>query len=136
MKSRTPFILTIVLAANGVACGSIDSDEVMAPRLPAGAGGGTADLTGEATFGATVQPILMQYCSACHNASSPTGGLDATSYSGLVEQTDVVIPGDPEASVLVQFLEGGVMPPPGNPRPSDEEIAAIRDWVAGGALDN
>lgn len=137
-ESRTSFALlaTMVFVANGVACGTIDSEEVMVPRLPAGVSADGVDLSGEATFSGTVQPILLQYCSACHNVSSPTGSLDVTSYAGLVENTDVVVPGDPDVSKLVQFVEGGVMPPPGNPGPSDEEIAAIRDWVAAGALNN
>ncbi len=102
----------------------------MAPRqpLPGGGAGGA----GEATFSGTVQPILVEYCSKCHNASSPTGGLDVTSYEGIAV-AGVIVPGDPDGSLMIQYLEGGVMPPPGNRGPSDEEIAAIRAWVLAGA---
>ncbi|HLG18225.1 MAG TPA: c-type cytochrome domain-containing protein [Bdellovibrionota bacterium] len=136
MKIHFRFLLFSMIGIF-VGCGSIDSTEVVAPPQPATTtGSGTVDLSGEATFSGTVQPILLANCSACHNSTSLTGGLDVTTYSGLVEQTDVVVPGDPDESKLIQFLEGGIMPPPGNPAPSDEEIAAIRAWVGAGALDD
>lgn len=132
MRTTIEVVLITTLMAG---CGAIDVEEVMAPREPLG-GTLSADLTGEATYAGTVQPLLIEYCSLCHNPSSPTGGLDATSYSGLVEMTDVVFPGEPDLSLLIQLIEGGVMPPPGNPGPSDEEIAAVRVWVEAGAENN
>ncbi len=114
------------------ACGSIETDEVMAPREPAASPGGSA---GDMSFRATVQPILIEYCSKCHNESSVTGGLDVTSYEAI-EMAGVIEPGDPDGSLLIEYLEGGVMPPVGYPDPSDEEIAAIRAWVLAGALNN
>lgn len=123
-------IISMVLCI--AACGSVETDEVMAPREPAISPSGSG---GEASFGGTVQPILVEYCSMCHNAASPTGGLDVTSFEGI-EAAGVVMPGDPDGSVMLQYLEGDVMPPMGYPRPSDEEIAAIRAWVTAGAANN
>ena len=128
MRARS-LVFSLVLGIT--ACGSVDTDEVLAPRKPAGGSVGAGG-TGAVTFSGTVQPILLDYCSKCHNASSVTGGLDVTSYQAIIA-AGVVQPGDPDASLMVQYLEGGVMPPPGNPRPSDSEIAAIRAWVAAGA---
>jgi hypothetical protein len=49
----------------------------------------------------------------------------------------VVVPGDPEESLLVELLEdpGGRLMPPGGALPADE-IELVSDWIAGGALDN
>jgi hypothetical protein len=127
-------LLVAALVAGLAACGSIEGNEVMAPRLPQAPGGATGG-SGGATFGGTVQPILVEFCSKCHNASSPTGGLDVNSY-GAIAAAGVVVPGDPDGSLMIQFLEGGVMPPPGNRGPTDEQIAAIRAWVLAGALDD
>lgn len=129
MRSRVVFMVLGITAAG---CGSVETDEVMAPREPAISPGGSV---GEASFGGRVQPILIEYCSLCHNVASPTGGLDVTSYEGI-EVSGVIVPGDADGSVMIQYLEGGVMPPLGYPRPSDQEISEIRAWVTGGATNN
>lgn len=114
------------------ACGSIETDEVLAPRqaLGGGSGGGM----GEVTFSGTVKPILVKYCSECHNTASPTGGLDVTDHMSITMK--VVVPGDADGSLMIQYLEGGVMPPAGKARPTSSEIAAIRMWVTAGAPNN
>lgn len=127
---RSLVIVSMVLCIAG--CGPIETDEVMAPREPLGASGGGE---GEVSFRATVQPILVEYCSGCHDESSATGGLDVTSFDAI-GAAGVIEPGDPDGSLMVQYLEAGIMPPVGYPDPSDEEIAAIRAWVLAGALDN
>lgn len=128
MRAR---LLIVSLVLGITACGSVETAEVMSPRKAMNGGGGAGG-AGAVSFSGTVQPILLEYCSKCHNASSATGGLDVTSYEMIV-MAGVIEPGNPDASLMIQYLEGGVMPPPGNPRPSDAEIAAIRTWVTAGA---
>ena len=36
-------------------------------------------------------------------------------------------------SQVLEFLDDGSMPPGGRPRPTEDEIAAIRDWIRAGA---
>ncbi len=55
------------------------------------------------------------------------------------DNAPVVIPGDPENSLLAQKMlgtheEGAIMPPAG--KLSDDEIQLVLDWIADGALDN
>ena len=111
MKMR--LLIVLCMAMTGLmsiaACGDIATHEVMAPRLPLGAGG-SGDLSGDITFSGEIQPILIEHCSLCHSGSSAAGGLDVTSYDTLVNVSDVVVPGDADASEIIQFLEGGVMP--------------------------
>lgn len=91
------------------------------------------------SFSADILPIFDSKCSMCHGS---LGGWDGTSYESVMTTGDnapVVIPGDPENSLLAQKLlgtqsEGNIMPP-GNPLPEDE-IQLVLDWIAAGAPDN
>jgi len=126
------FVAFLVVGAVA-GCDVIDVDELAAPREAAGGGGAVG---GEVTFSGTIQPILLEFCSGCHNASSATGGVDATSFAGLMAKADIVVPGDPDASIILEMLEGGMMPPVGKPRPTAEQVAAIRAWITAGALND
>jgi menaquinol-cytochrome c reductase cytochrome b/c subunit len=100
-------------------------------------------LTGEATEGgsityvSTIQPIFNNYCTACHGS---LGGWTGTSYEEAMAPgeggRELIIPGDPDNSPLVQSLigthpDGIVMPPSVEMSPAD--IQKIIDWVAAGA---
>lgn len=93
-------------------------------------------------FERDVLPILLSACPSCHGASA---GLSLFSYeqlmSGASDNGPVVIPGDPDASLLVQKLFdappfGDRMPPPPDTGLLPEAISLIRDWVSDGARDN
>jgi hypothetical protein len=107
-----------------------------------GGGGGTDDL-----FLQIQDTIFTPVCTGCHaGASAPQGlRLDAgNSYALLVgvasnevPSLQRVAPGDPDASYLVQKVEGtaavgGRMPLGGPPLPQ-ESIDLIRQWIAAGA---
>lgn len=92
--------------------------------------------------------VLDPRCVAHHGGQAAQAGLDLSagmSHAALVDvpstQTgfDLVEPGDAENSYLIHKLEGrpGIvrdrMPPSGDPLTA-EEIAAIRDWINAGAL--
>jgi hypothetical protein len=88
----------------------------------------------------------------CHQPSGKTtpgideSGLNLGSYQSLMRGgnnsgANIVVPGDPCASVIVQKVSNGPpfgarMPPSGPPFMSPEEIALLRDWIAEGAHDN
>ncbi len=108
------------------------------------------------TFTAIYDDILIgQGCntSSCHGANA--GNLQMTTrdeaYASLVGapasgfacaevDLDRVVPGDPEASLLMNKIEtatplcGGPMPPGGSLSP--EDIARVRRWIEDGAQDN
>lgn len=86
----------------------------------------------------------------CHQGNSPASGLNlvAPSFEQLVNTRSFqvpsrirVIPFDPDNSYLMEKLVsskptvGLRMPPRFDPL-SEEEIAAIRDWILGGAQNN
>ena len=90
-----------------------------------------------------IQPIFSANCTSCHGVS---GGVTLTSYDALMNSTgnqygsDVIVPGDPDASGLVDKISnespdfGDRMPQGGTPL-DDEEIALIRTWIAEGATE-
>jgi mono/diheme cytochrome c family protein len=101
--------------------------------------GGEAEETGPPTFSADVQPIFDVKCVFCHG---DLGGWDGSSYEAAMTSGDnapVVIPGDPEGSLLGQKLLGthteGTIMPPGGMLP-ENEIQVILDWIEAGALEN
>lgn len=100
--------------------------------------GGGAGGDAEVSFSQDVAPIFAARCAVCHGAS---GGWSASDYASVMESGDnapVVVPGDPEGSILGQWLLGthpnGFMPPGGSL--PGAEVQTILDWIAAGALDN
>ena len=64
--------------------------------------------------------LIERYCVACHNARLRTAGL-------VLEGLDVrnVAPGAATWEKVLRKLRGREMPPPGRPRPADEEYDAL-----------
>jgi hypothetical protein len=92
---------------------------------------------------ARIGTVLKTYCSGCHNDGDADGDFVVGSYQDLLAaKTDsgtLVVPGDPESSLLYSLLAGTaepVMPPRDQPQPSAEHVEWIRAWIAAGALDN
>lgn len=93
------------------------------------------------TFSGTIAPTLEFWCVDCHGSD---GGWDSSTYDLFMNSGDhapVVIPGDPDNSLLVQKLigaqeDGKQMPPPPL-RPLNEDLIQLFiDWIAAGALNN
>jgi cytochrome b subunit of formate dehydrogenase len=75
--------------------------------------------------------LLAARCGACHSATA-TGGLDLRTYaSALVggNQGPAIIPGDADASLLVQVQSAGKHPGQLNL----DELAQVIDWIDAGA---
>jgi nitrate/TMAO reductase-like tetraheme cytochrome c subunit len=88
---------------------------------------------GALTYNAIIGELLQARCGTCHGSSSVIAGLDLTTYNSSLIGGDngpVIIPGDSQASMLVQKQEGdqphfGQFPP--------EELQLIHDWISNGA---
>jgi len=75
--------------------------------------------------------VFQSRCSACHLQIS-SGGLSLASYQALLQGGDTgpaIVPGNPEASVLIQVQQKGGHPGQLTP----DELQAVIDWVAAGA---
>ena len=90
------------------------------------------------TFGTQIAPILQKNCLACHSSAAKMGGLVMDSYGALMKggaHGQVIVPGQADASRLVEMLEGKIqprMPFNSDPLPA-ADIAVIKSWIAAGA---
>jgi mono/diheme cytochrome c family protein len=99
---------------------------------------GPTPAPGTVTFTNDVQPIFESECVICHGNM---GGWDGTSYEAVMasgNHAPIVIPGDPQGSLLAQKLlgthtAGEIMPPGG--KLSDDTIEIILAWIESGAIE-
>src|SRR4051812_39606710 len=95
-----------------------------------------------AFFETKVRPVLVQQCYECHSAEAKKvkGGLLLDTREGTRrggEQGPAVVPGDPEASLLVlavRYQDENLQMPPKHRLP-DEVVADLEQWVRSGAAD-
>jgi hypothetical protein len=86
---------------------------------------------------AKVRTVLETNCAFCHQAPASMGHFDfvlepdtLTTATGTTGAR-FVVPGMPDQSRLYQRAAAGEMPPAGRmPRPSEGDIAVLRDWIA------
>jgi mono/diheme cytochrome c family protein len=99
---------------------------------------GTASAPEQApvNFETHVRPILRAYCYDCHGANEkPEGGLDLRLRRLIVkggESGPAIVPGDREASLLLQRVRDGEMPPTDKKLPA-EQVKVLAAWIAAGA---
>ena len=109
----------------------------LAPAMPPPSGASTVD------FQRDVRPILSNHCFECHGPDAATRMADLRfdTREGAFSQRpsgSLVVPGDPEASLLYQRISHPQpalrMPPAHSKRPlKDEQIARLRQWIQQGA---
>lgn len=91
----------------------------------------------DTSFERTVAPIFAARCVTCHNDSDAKGGLSLASRAGALGESDsgqVITPGEPDDSILLDYVSGKEPEMPKEDKPlSAEEVAAIRSWIAAGA---
>jgi hypothetical protein len=98
-----------------------------------------AEAASERFFELKVRPVLAGACVKCHGEKKASGGLRLDSREAMLaggEDGPVVVPGDPQGSLLIQAVrhadEALKMPPTKPlPRAVQDDLAA---WVAAGAL--
>lgn len=137
---------TMVCALGGCAGNGEGLDENGRPLDGSGGGPGTL----EPTFQSIQDQVFTPICTACHAGAAAPLGLrleEGASYALLVNAPSVEVPaqfrvqpGNPDASYIIQKLEGtaavgGRMPLNGTPLPQ-ATIDVIRQWITDGATDN
>lgn len=89
--------------------------------------------------------IRTEFCSMCHSGATQASTMAGfgvvlddqkllMTNSGLVTSSDggvvpLLIAGDPDHSRLYNFVAGGTMPPPGNPKPTVSQVSILRSWI-------
>ena len=105
------------------------------------------DDTLQPTFSSIQRHVFTPICTTCHSGAGAPLGLrldESSAYALLVNAASVevpsllrVAPGNPDASYLIQKLEGtaavGARMPLGQPALPADTIAVIRQWIANGA---
>ena len=94
----------------------------------------------EVSFSKQVAPILADQCVECHRAGKAKGGYRLDTVELMLKAGDSeaspVVPGKPGESELLKLLvtteEDDRMPKKADPLP-EQQVALIRDWIAGGA---
>ncbi len=85
------------------------------------------------TYNETFKAMFDGRCVFCHSGPQAEAGLDLSSYEGLMaggQDGPVVVPGDPGASELIARQSG---PSDHFGQVLDDELEALREWVANGA---
>jgi hypothetical protein len=87
-------------------------------------------------FESDVRPILRAYCFDCHGANDePEAGLDLRLRRLIAKGGDsgpAIVPGDREASLLLQRVVAGEMPPTEKKVPP-EQVNVLAAWISAGA---
>jgi len=159
MDGRPRFASIVIVALLVASCAGGGSDDDLKRR-----NGGPTCMPPDPTtisFAANIQPIFDASCAlgGCHAGAIPAEDLDLSPASARRELVGVaatqipgrdrVVPGDPDASYLVQKIEGTggisgqIMPLgcPGAPQGgavclNNNQILAIRTWISECALDD
>lgn len=145
-----PALLTLTLFAliwTGHEGGSIThGNDYLTAHMPARVGAlfRSASISGapaDSFYTEQVHPIFEAKCVACHGGSTEKAGLRLDSYNNVMhggKDGAVVVPGKPEASMLVARVtlspgDQHFMPAEGRTPLTSDEVSAIRAWIRAGA---
>ena len=93
------------------------------------------------TYADQISPIFRNSCTNCHNPDKKKAGLDLTTYQATIagsENGPVLKPGNADGSLIYKVCTAGgdpKMPPKGDSL-SEGEMALLKGWIAGFALEN
>lgn len=111
----------------------------LTPEPPPTSAGGEAATTAASTTNTTwddvIAPFFDENCTSCHG-TKPKGGLNLSNYDDASKggQTGLIfIPGDAANSLIITKFEAGEHT---YAELSAEDLALIKEWINGGALEN
>ena len=85
---------------------------------------GVVPIAAQAANISSQQALVRQYCVTCHNQQAKTGGLELD----RMDLTEITA-GAETWEKVVRKLRGGLMPPPGMPRPDHASLEAFISWL-------
>lgn len=114
---RTAIICCLVILASGA---PVRADKMVTRR--------------EGDLAIKARAILKKHCFECHGGPDSRGTIQVLDYSRLVatgpNPVPFVAPEKAAGSQIIQFLEEGSMPPGDRPRPTEDEIKTLKEWIA------
>ena len=85
----------------------------------------SADKEPIANFDNDIYPVLKKHCQACHNDKRKSGGFNLSKYKNLAD-----IKKDMKTwERVADNLRTGDMPPPGKPKPSNQQLDVVNRWM-------
>ncbi|MCB9950088.1 MAG: DUF1553 domain-containing protein [Planctomycetaceae bacterium] len=87
-------------------------------------------------FEVDVLPVITRKCGACHSEKVQKGGLNLVSMTSVRrggESGEALIAESLDDSLLWTMVDGGGMPPEGEPQLTADELGVIRRWLTMGA---
>lgn len=92
------------------------------------------------SYGRHVQPLFLTTCATagCHDDVTKQSALSLSTYENATVRPGIIVAGNPDGSVLVQRIEGRILPrmPFNRPPLTDNQIRGIRTWIKEGAKNN
>jgi hypothetical protein len=105
-------------------------------------GPGSAAAAVQPNFASITANILRPKCLSCHTGAAPSGGgIDLSTYPGVMSQVGLGADGKPSATASPLYISvvstsgRAAMPPTGSTLSTVEQMA-ISSWISGGALNN
>lgn len=83
------------------------------------------------TYSLSIKPIIANKCQGCHSGTSPQGGIDLSTYTGVQTQTN-----NGKLWGSVNWSAGFVTMPQGGAKLSTCELTQIHKWITMGAPNN
>jgi uncharacterized membrane protein len=93
---------------------------------------------GAVSYSKDLQPIFQESCVSCHGGERTSRALDLKTFESLMAGSQngaVIVPGQADASKLVQAIQSGKMPKRGT-KWTPEQLKLLVDWVNAGAQNN
>jgi hypothetical protein len=112
-------IFTIVVITLLSSC-RYDNEEMLYPNS------GNCDTT-NVTYTNTIQPIMAQSCTGCHGSSSPSAGINLTTYSLVRASAE-----DGSLYGTMSFQSGYSRMPKGGDKVPDCSLNKIQAWINNG----
>jgi len=82
------------------------------------------------TIKTEARTILETNCAPCHQAPAKSGGFDYVLDVDKLKSSGMVVPGNPEGSLIYSRIAAGEMPPQGQTqRPSRSDATVIYQWI-------
>ncbi len=78
-----------------------------------------------ARFEESIQPILIDYCYHCHGNGAKKGNVTLDNFTSA----DALVANPKHWWSVLRNVRAGIMPPAGKPRPSQQEVALLADWI-------
>ncbi len=117
---------TIALLASSSLASSSLNGQPASVAMQSGASGGTVAAANPEPFHSVIAPMMAKNCYGCHNAKLKSGGLNL---QALAADPKTVADERERWETVLRKLQAGEMPPKGMPRPDNDTVKTVTQWI-------